>query len=229
MPRIQRTEGEVEVVRTRILDEALALFAEVGWEGFSMRKLGARLGIAAKTIYNYVDSRDEIYLGLLIRGFRQLHSELVSATSALEDPWEQLSALIGAYVEFGLGNTNMYNLMFTWHVPKYDDYVGTPLEELALVELEVALENQRLLAATIVACVGDAGAISDDDLRFVAIRTWTQMHGYVAGLNSNIIGYMHPDPAVIGTRMVDQIRASAAMDVADLRAGSAHRSPEAAQ
>ena len=221
MPRNPRTEAEVEAVRARILDEALELFAEVGWEGFSMRKLGARLDVAAKTIYNYVESRDEIYLGLLIRGFRQLHSELVAATSVVGDPWEQVSALVGAYVDFGLANTNMYNLMFTWHVPKYDDYVGTPLEELALVELEAALENQRLLAALIVACVGDAGPVSDDDLRFVAIRAFAQMHGYVAGLNSNIIGYMHPEPGAIRTRMVGQIQACVTQEIADLRPASA--------
>ena len=229
MPRNPRTEAEVEAVRARILDEALELFAEAGWEGFSMRKLGARLDVAAKTIYNYVESRDEIYLGLLIRGFRQLHSELVAATSAVEGPWEQVSALVGAYVDFGLANTNMYNLMFTWHVPKYDDYVGTPLEDLALVELEAALENQRLLAALIVACVGDAGPVSDDDLRFVAIRAWTQMHGYVAGLNSNIIGYMHPEPALIRNRMVGQIQACVTQEIADLRPASATTPTEIAR
>jgi AcrR family transcriptional regulator len=229
MPRNPRTEVEVEAVRARILDEALELFAEAGWEGFSMRKLGARLDVAAKTIYNYVESRDEIYLGLLIRGFRQLHSELVAATSAVEGPWEQVSALVGAYVDFGLANTNMYNLMFTWHVPKYDDYVGTPLEDLALVELEAALENQRLLAALIVACVGDAGPVSDDDLRFVAIRAWTQMHGYVAGLNSNIIGYMHPEPGAIRNRMVGQIQACVTQEIADLRPASATTTTEIAR
>lgn len=222
MPRVQRSEGEVEAVRERILDEALALFAEAGWEGFSMRKLGARLDIAAKTIYNYFASRDEIYLGLLIRGFRQLHTELVSATASHGDPWDQLSALIGAYVAFGLRNANMYDLMFTDQVPRYDDYVGTPMEDMALVELEVALENQRLLAALILACVGEA-VVDEEDLRFVTIRTWTQMHGYVAGVNSNIIGYMHPEPATIRDRMVARIRASAAMEIADLRAGSSDR------
>lgn len=217
MPRPQRTEAEIEAVRTRILDEALALFAEAGWDGFSMRKLGARLDIAAKTIYNYLRSRDEIYLELLIRGFRQLHAELTAATGKHDDPWEQVGAMVEAYVDFGLTNPHMYDLMFSWHVPRYDDYVGTELEDLALVELEVALDNQLLIAAAIVACVGDAGPVSDDDLRFMAIRTWTQMHGYVAGLNSTIIGYMHPHPDTIRARMVEQIQSCVSTEIAGLR------------
>lgn len=221
MPRSQRSEAEIEAVRTRILDEALDLFAESGWEGFSMRKLGARLDVAAKTIYNYVDSRDQIYLGLLIRGFGQLHAELSAAKDTTANPWDQLSAMISAYLDFGLGNPNMYDLMFTWHVPKYDDYVGTPLEQLALVELEVALGNQALLAGTITACVGGAGAFSDDDLRFATIRLWSQLHGYVSGLNSTIINYMHPDPATVRDRMLAQIQGCAAQEVADLRYATA--------
>lgn len=220
MPRLQRSDAEIEAVRARILDEALALFAEEGWEGFSMRKLGARLGIAAKTIYNYVESRDEIYLGLLIRGFEQLYDELTAATEAPEDPWDQLAAAIGTYVDFGLDNVNIYNLMFTWHVPKYHDYLGTHLEELARVELEVALRSQHLVAALVTACVG---GVADDDLAFATVRAWSQMHGYVSGVNSTILDYLHPDPPAIRARMVEQLQAAVAREVADLAHGPNRR------
>ena len=136
MPRRRRSENEVEAVRNQILDEALNLFVEAGWQGFSMRKLGARLGIAAKTVYNYFASQDELYLGLLTRGFHSLGQALAKAAEPHTNPFERLDALIDAYVTFAFDNTHLYGLMFTWHVPKYDDYVGTAMENTARVELD---------------------------------------------------------------------------------------------
>lgn len=214
MPRPRRSDSEIEAVRDQILDAALDLFAEAGWQGFSMRKLGARLGIAAKTVYNYFDSQDELYLGLLTRGFRNLNDALSESLRSAEDPVERLGALVDAYVAFAFANTNLYGLMFTWHVPKYDDYVGTPSEETALVELEAALENQRLAAETIAACA--SAPLSDDDLRFITVRLWSQLHGYIAGMGNHLIDYMHPDPAALHERMVSQIKDSVVRELAGL-------------
>lgn len=215
MPRPRRSDSEIEAARDQILDAALDLFAEAGWQGFSMRKLGARLGIAAKTVYNYFDSQDELYLGLLTRGFRSLSQALTEAVEARTDPFERLDALIDAYVAFAFDNANLYALMFTLHVPKYEDYVGTPSEETALVELETALENQRLTAATIAACA--SGPLSDDDLRFITIRLWSQLHGYTAGIHNHLIDYMHPDPASLRERMIAQIKDSMVREVLALQ------------
>jgi AcrR family transcriptional regulator len=217
MPRRRRSDSEIEAVRERILDETLDLFAVAGWEGFSMRKLAARLNIAAKTLYNYFGSQDDLYLRLLTRGFRQLYSALSSAAFANDDPRDRLSALAEVYVDFAFTHVNLYNLMFVWHVPKYDDYVGTSMENVALTELAAALDNQRLLAATISECIGHA--VDEDDLRFMTIWAWSQLHGYVAAVNNNLIGYMHPDPAQIHTRMLQQVRSIATAEMAAALAG----------
>jgi AcrR family transcriptional regulator len=62
MPKAPRKPEEVEAERQRILAEALSIIAESGYEGLTMRRLGQRLGVAAKTIYNYFESKDEVYL-----------------------------------------------------------------------------------------------------------------------------------------------------------------------
>lgn len=72
--------------------------------------------------------------------------------------------MLQAYVDFGVGETNVYNLMFTWSVPKYEDYVGTELEKTANQELTILLKVSTLFmqaAAHVVnACEAEAG--SDD-------------------------------------------------------------------
>lgn len=221
MPRQPMSPEAREAVRQHILDEALGLFAEAGFEGFSMRKLGGRLDVAAKTIYNFFASKDEIYLGLLTRGFAELSCSLSTAIEAQSDPWEKLSAIVETYVDFGLTHANVYNLMFTWHVPKYEDYVGTEMEDVALVELETALENQRIVASVLASCLD--GTLNEDELRFVTVRLWTQMHGYVAGINNTLLGYMHPDPLALRARLVQQVVAA----TRDELTHAAHSSPAA--
>lgn len=53
MPKPKRTPEEIEAVKNEILAHAIQLLIQEGYRGFSMRKLAARLEIAAKTIYNY--------------------------------------------------------------------------------------------------------------------------------------------------------------------------------
>ena len=79
MPRTARTPEEIDAVKADMLDQASALIAEGGYRGFSMRKLAKRLGIAAKTIYNYFHSKDEIYLEILTTGFQKLFARCLAA------------------------------------------------------------------------------------------------------------------------------------------------------
>lgn len=46
--------------RSRIIDEAVLLISEVGYENFSTRRLAARLGISPMTLYNYFENKEEI-------------------------------------------------------------------------------------------------------------------------------------------------------------------------
>jgi AcrR family transcriptional regulator len=44
----------------RIIDAAIDLICEIGYEKFSTRKLAARLGVSPMTLYNYFSNKEEI-------------------------------------------------------------------------------------------------------------------------------------------------------------------------
>lgn len=203
MPKPQRKPEEIEAVKEQILDQALELIAESGYKGFSMRKLSARLGIAAKTIYNYYVNKDEIYLVILTRGFESLYETCRTAARSRRDPLDRIAAMSRAFLDFGIHQPNLYNLMFTWHVPKFKDYLGTPMEPAAQVELETALKLSGLFIETVKACTDGSAPLSDEDARFLMIRFWTQGHGYVAGLNNTLLDYLHETPLSLKDRMVE--------------------------
>lgn len=53
------------LTRQRVLEAALHLIDREGLEGFSMRKLGAMLGVEAMSLYNYVESKRALFDGVI--------------------------------------------------------------------------------------------------------------------------------------------------------------------
>ena len=204
MPKAQRSPEEIQLVREDIMNKALELIVTDGYDGFTMRKLAARLEIAAKTIYNYFQNQDELYLCLLTKGLEQLYERYKIAVSQHKNPMNQIGAVISAYIEFGLENPNIYNLMFTWHVPKFNDYIGTPMENVAKHELTAALKCFHFAIDLMHKYLGDSPAIKEDALQVELIQIWSHMHGYVAGINNNLLDYLHENPLSLKQMMIDR-------------------------
>jgi AcrR family transcriptional regulator len=217
MPKEQRSPEEIESVRNNITEQALDLIVTEGFDGFSMRKLANRLGIAAKTIYNYFHNKDELYLYLLTRGFEELLESFETAVKGDNKPIDQFKATVRAYVTFGLENANIYNLMFTWHVPKYNDYVDTPMEPAAHFELTTALKCAEFFMDRLQDCLGDNVNAREEDIRFEMIQIWSQMHGYIAGINNTLLDYMHEKPMLLKNRVIDRIVKHSLSDLLELK------------
>jgi AcrR family transcriptional regulator len=74
-----------------IVDAAEALVAEQGFEALSMRRLAARLGVGAMTLYGYVRTKEELLSALANRYFDEI--ELPPATG---DWHEQVAGVFRA-------------------------------------------------------------------------------------------------------------------------------------
>ncbi len=157
MPKAQRTAKEIEAAKAEILQATVKLIVDIGYDDFSMRKLARTLGMTATTIYNYYTNKDDLYLHLLIRGFDALTARLAETRRQQATPELQLSAMIRAYTDFGLEQANFYNLMYSWHVPKYNDYVGTPIQQVADLQLEAAMKVPATFFETIRAYAEERG------------------------------------------------------------------------
>ncbi len=205
MPKAARSEKEIEAVKEEILAQAVDMIIADGYNGLSMRKLAGRLGIAAKTIYNYFTSKDELYLAVVGRGYTELYNACVNACEGVKDPVDRLGAIAGVYLEYGLENANFYNLMFTWHVPKYGDYLGTDLEGMATEQLLDSIRLYNLLLRTVEEATSSGEPMAGEDARFHVIYFWSLLHGYIAGYNNTMLNYMHDDPISIKDRLLDRM------------------------
>ncbi|MEW6079875.1 MAG: TetR/AcrR family transcriptional regulator [Thermodesulfobacteriota bacterium] len=205
MPRKPRTERETDRVRKNILEQALALIQEEGFEGFSMRKLSGRLGVSVVTLYRFYESRDHLYLAVLGRGFDLLFQDIRKAYDAKKTPEARLRAMARAYLNFGIRQANFYNLMFTWHVPKYQDYVGTPMEAAARHELDESQKVYRFTIEAVKELAGTIRPVTEEQIRGYIIFFWSALHGYVAGINNKLLTYMHEDPISLQDGIVDHL------------------------
>jgi AcrR family transcriptional regulator len=60
-----RREQQAAARRQQLLDTALALFAERGFEHTSLKDLGAAVGVAPGLVYHYFRSKDDLLLAVL--------------------------------------------------------------------------------------------------------------------------------------------------------------------
>jgi len=205
MPRKQRQPSEVEAVKQKILKNALELMNKAGFEKFTMKGLAQMMEMTAPAIYSYYRNKDDLYLDILTEGFQMLYEKLKRTCRKHRDPFDKTRALMDAYMDFGLKNANFYNLMFTWHVPKYNDYIGTALEQVARKELDTALQVTNLTLEIIKACADKKRPLSDEDARFYLVNFWSAAHGYIAGINNQLIHYIHESPLSVKERVLDSI------------------------
>lgn len=200
-----RSEKEVEKVKGNILKKALAIITDEGFSSLTMRKLATSAGMTAPNLYNYFSNKDEIYLTLVITGFEKLQKSLKTAEQGSSDPMMRAKALMDAYVRFGIQNSAYYDIMFTRSLPKYNDYVGTPHENLSRIEYTISMEIAGLaLKAVLDVRAGMDEQAGDDGVKDV-VKVWCMLHGMVSLHNSHIIGYVADDAGALYNRIIEEL------------------------
>jgi len=107
--RIQRIKDKT---RTNILDAALQIVKEDGWQALSMRKIADKIEYTAPIIYEYFENKEGILLELTRKGNILLLNTFKEAKSLYAAPHKQLQAMWLAYWDFAFENKELYQLMF---------------------------------------------------------------------------------------------------------------------
>ena len=200
MPRAIRNPEEIEAVKEGILQTAMAIICEEGFNQLSMRKLATRLKMTAANIYNYYSNKDEIYLGIQTKGFAMLFESFQEVYQGQKEPEERIRSMIRAYLDFGMNNPDYYEVMLNRNTPKYADYVGTKLEPVARIEKNTALQIADITTKILSETFGNA--ITLEEARFRTIQVWTALHGVVSLYNNRVLQEMGEDLDTVIERIV---------------------------
>lgn len=93
--RLKRHEREQQ-----LLDAALGLFGESGYQGTSIEDIARAAGVTRPIIYSHFGSKDGIYLACLRRARNDLESRMIAAAGPEGTLQQQLAGCINAYFAF---------------------------------------------------------------------------------------------------------------------------------
>lgn len=205
MPKAPMSAEEVALMRGRILDTALDIIIEQGFESLSIRKIASRIGVTATTIYNYYKNKDELNLMIRMRGFSALNELLLRRAEPFDKPEDRMVAMVRAYAEFGLVHSNYYEIMFNLNTPKYLDYEGTAMEPVAVREKEVALSCMALFTEAISDYASDLEGEQAQYIWDQVVMSWSDLHGMITLKNSRLFHEVIDDVDAFMERRIDDI------------------------
>jgi AcrR family transcriptional regulator len=85
---------KAEETRTRILDAALRLFRDRGFEQTTMREVAAEAGVATGGAYYYFRSKEELVMAFYLRTSDEAREKFAEAIGATKDLKKRLRAMI---------------------------------------------------------------------------------------------------------------------------------------
>jgi AcrR family transcriptional regulator len=102
-PEIDQTVGETSATgpslrKAEIVQAAIELFDERGYHGTRMQDIASRLGIQAPSLYNHVESKQQILRELMLSEIGSLLDEHRIALRSTNDVAEQLRRVMEAHV-----------------------------------------------------------------------------------------------------------------------------------
>lgn len=149
-PTTDRRDRRHSATRHEILEAAWSLARERGLTGWSLREVGAAVGMRAPSLYVYFASKDAIYDAMFAQGYERL-LERVDSTATDGDARAVLRRVAHTFIDFCVANPARYQLLFLRPIPGF----APSAKAYALAEAVLA----RLRGVLADAGITDPGAV----------------------------------------------------------------------
>jgi AcrR family transcriptional regulator len=168
-------------LRAALLEAALAVIAEIGPQGLSIREVARRAGVSHAAPYRHFADRDELILAVVEQGFDLMQQTMQTEKAAAPaDPLNQFAASGLAYVNFALAHPAYYRVMFS----------GDLLSSTGHLSLQhTSHEALQEMVANIAQCQ-QLGVVRKGDPITQALTILSTIHGFVSLVNDNRIVHL---------------------------------------
>ena len=166
----ERKKREKTERRQAILDAALRLFIEQGFEKVSMRNIAEAIEYSPATIYLYFKDKNELLFALHNQAFGQL-AQAFESVFTIEHPLERLAAVGHKYLQFAFEHPELFELMFV---------MTGPMEAVLARGESTPWASGRAAFNRVVQVMQygmDSGVFHCPDAETAALMTWSQVHG----------------------------------------------------
>src|SRR4028119_186944 len=166
----ERKEREKQEMKDLVLQAAMDLFIEEGYEKASIRKIADRIEYSPATIYLYFKDKDEIFHAVHEKGFEIFFGRM-EKLAVIADPFERLRKLGEVYLNFAWEHPQLYDLMFIMWGPMdalKDDthwHCGTRAHDGLKQMVRECIET---------------GKMKEMDVEVASMAIWSFVHGIVS-------------------------------------------------
>lgn len=120
----ERKEREKEHRREEILDAAQKVFFEKGLLASTMDEIAEVAELSKGTLYLYYKSKEDIYLGVMMRGMHLLHDAFEQAVDSVQSVPVILERFGEAYIDFFNKHRNVFRMMSFFQTPQFHKQVS---------------------------------------------------------------------------------------------------------
>jgi len=168
-----RKEREKQQRRETILAAARELFFEKGYRT-TMEEISARAELSKGTLYLYFTSKDELYISVIMEGFRILEERMEKALKGVRGAEKRMKAVYFAFIDHCLENREYFRI--TQYFLTEDARRNTSDE---LVDTVNRYSGKILERGALIIQEGvDAGAFREDiDAGALALIAWRMSTG----------------------------------------------------
>ena len=199
-PRLKQTRARSEEKKAdqfeRILEAGKQLFLEKGTEGFSMRNLAEMLGMTKNNLYNYVESKRELWIAIRNKFYTQFKEENIEIIKNHEgSKCDLIIKLYEHFLDFADRDYDKYRMMFNVIEAPPSNKIG-PIES-SYKEFRLLDGTTRLIQEAI-----DEGEITCGTASSLSLLTYSVVMG-VAYIQMNRMNTPSPVWENIQLSLVD--------------------------
>lgn len=159
--RVSRTAGRAgfescesyEERHDHILRAGTRVIAREGYQKASMRAVAKAAGVSLANIYHYFDSKEKILFVIQFRTFNSLLTTIQEKLHGVDDPIEQLRAMVQAHVVYFA--SHMEELRVCSH--ELDSLTGRAYDELRRTRLDYYRFARSIIDRILDACTAEEG------------------------------------------------------------------------
>ncbi len=109
----KRKQEERELRKKRIINAALSVFDRFGIEKTTIGEIAEEAGFGKATLYYYYPSKDDVYIEIMITGWKSLWEEIEEATVTNQPPKKKIFEILQQVCEVVNKDKNLYKFLFT--------------------------------------------------------------------------------------------------------------------
>jgi AcrR family transcriptional regulator len=166
----QRREQAKIDMRQLIVDAAIKMYIQEGYEKLTLRGIAQGTDYSTTTIYLYFKDKHELYHAMHEWAFKQLLMEF-DTLSGIKNPVERLKGISAVFIEFAFKNPELYDLMFILREPM--------CAEANFEDWKCGQAAYQFLVDTLSECL-EQNLIVSDNVQALAFMFWSSTHGMIS-------------------------------------------------